>query len=366
MTNPLFVDFPRLKQNLPHRNFGTYPTPVERLAGLGKELGIKNLFIKRDDKSSDLYGGNKVRKLEFILADALAKGATRSISFGYAGSNFTLATAVFASRVGIRPISIHLPQPNAKYVRKNLLYQRLVGAELHQFPNMPLVIAGTLGITARCLLTTGRLPDIIPAGGSSPIGVIGGMSGVSELKRQIEAGLLPAPDLIYVTIGSSGTAASLALGVKALGLSTKVVAVRVSALQYASFPKAKELADGASRILARWEPAFEDLTLEEEDLTVIHDCIGDGYACFSEDGMAAVRLFREKCGIELEGTYTGKTAAALMHDAHAGRLADKTVLFWNTYNSVKIEQKTKGVDYRTLPRPYHRYFEEPYQPLEVK
>lgn len=365
MTNPLLAAFPALADKIPHRDFGTYPTAVERLTALEKELGIGRLYIKRDDKSSNVYGGNKVRKLEFILGDALKKKATHTIAFGYAGSNFTLAAAVFAKQVGLNPISLHLPQPNARYVQKNLLYQQLVGAELHQLPNTPAVVLGTLAICARCLVTTGRLPYIIAAGGSSPLGVIGGMSGVFELKRQIDEGLMPVPDIIYVTIGSSGTAASLALGVKAAGLPTRVVAVRVSDLQYASFPVAKRLADRAARILGRYEPAFAGLTLAESDLTVVHDCIGPGYACFSEDGMSAVRLFKKATAIDLDGTYTGKTAAAMIHDSHAGALKDKTVLFWNSYNSVKIQEKTKGVDYRKLPKNYHRYFETPYQPLEI-
>ncbi len=192
------------------------------------------------------------------------------------------------------------------------------------------------------------------------------MSGVCELKKQIEAGHIPTPDIIYVTIGSSGTAASLALGVKALGIPAHVRAVRVSDLQYASFEKARELAHKAARILAPFEVTFAGLELDSNDLEVVHNYIGPGYAHFTEKGMAAARLFKKTDGIELEGTYTGKTAAALIDDARKGLLKDKTVLFWNTYNSVKFEGKTKGVDYRTLPKPYHRYFEQEYQPLEIK
>jgi 1-aminocyclopropane-1-carboxylate deaminase/D-cysteine desulfhydrase-like pyridoxal-dependent ACC family enzyme len=365
MANPLFSAFPGLTDKIPHCDFGAYPTPVERLSGLGKELGLINLFIKRDDKSSDVYGGNKVRKLEFILGEALKRKARHTVAFGYAGSNFTLAAAIFAKRVGVTPISMHMPQPNARYVGKNLLYQKLISAELHELPNTAAVAAATLAISARCFVTTGKFPYIIAAGGSSPVGVIGGMSGVFELKEQIDRSLVPVPDVIYVTIGSSGTAASLALGVKALRLPSRVIAVRVSDLQYACFDKAKQLADGAARILGRYEPAFRDLTLEEKDLTVVHDCIGPGYACFSEDGMSAVRLVKKTDGIDLDGTYTGKTAAAMIHDARAGSLKGKTVLFWNSYNSVDIEKKTKGIDYRTLPKKYHRYFETAYQPLET-
>ena len=365
MTNALFTTFPALTDRIAHCDFGTYPTPIERLARLEKELGIGGLYIKRDDRSSNVYGGNKVRKLEVILGDAVARKARHTVAFGYSGSNFTLATAIFAARVGIKPISIHLPQPNARYVGKNLLYQKLIGTELHEFPNTAVATVGTLAIAARCLATTGRFPYIIAAGGSNPLGVIGGMSGLCEIKQQIDAGLMPTPDIIYVTIGSSGTAASLALGVTALRLPTKVIAVRVSELQYASFPKAKELAEAAARMLAPYEPAFRGISLTEETLTVVHDCMGPGYACFTEDGMSAVKLFKARGNILLDGTYTGKTAAAMIHSARAGELKKKVVLFWDSYNSVKIEERTKGVDYRTLPPKYHRYFEEPFQPLEI-
>jgi 1-aminocyclopropane-1-carboxylate deaminase/D-cysteine desulfhydrase-like pyridoxal-dependent ACC family enzyme len=365
MTNPLFCAYPGLSGKLPHRDFGTYPTPIERLSGLEKELGLSGLFVKREDMSSDLYGGNKVRKLEFILGEALARKASHTVAFGYAGSNFTLATAVFARQAGIKPISLHLPQPNARYVAKNLLYQQLIGTELHELPNTAAIALGTLAISVRCLVTTGRLPYVIAAGGSSPIGVVGGMSGVFELKQQIDQGLMPMPDIIYVTIGSSGTAASLALGVRAIGMPTLVRGVRVSDLTYASFEKSRELADGAVRILARHEPSFKNMAITADNLQVVHGYLGDGYAHFSREGMAAVHLFKEADGIELEGTYTGKTAAAMIDDARAGNLRGKTVLFWNSYNSVDIKTKTKGVDYRTLPRRYHRYFETPYQPLEI-
>ncbi len=365
MTNPLFTAFPALTGKIPHHDFGTYPTPVERLGRLEKELGIAKLFIKRDDKSSDVYGGNKVRKLEFILGDALAKRARHTIAFGYAGSNFTLATAVFATRVGIKPISMHLPQLNAKYVGKNLLYQKLIGAELHEFPNTAAVAAATLAISARCFVTTGRFPYIIAAGGSSPVGVIGGMSGLCELKQQIDDGLVPMPDLIYVTIGSSGTAASLALGVRALGMPTKVKAGRVSDLAYASFTKARQLARQAAGILAPYEPAFAGADIGPENLEVLHDCIGEGYACFRETAWPPSGSSRRPAASFWTAPTPARPRPPWSHDARAGLLKDKTVLFWNSYNSVKIEQKTRGVDYRTLPRKYHRYFEEPYQPLEI-
>ncbi len=366
MTHPLFSAYPKLEGKLPYIKLGNYPTKTERLSGLEGELGIKNIFIKRDDMCSDLYGGNKVRKLEFLLAEAKEKKARYTISVGYAGSNQTLASAVFAKKLGIKPISMHLPQRNARYVRKNLLYQKLLGAELHHYPNIPSIYIGLGVLSVKCLLKSGRLPFVIPPGASNPKGVIGVCGGIFELFTQIGQGLLPKPDLIYVPLGSCGTVAGLLLGIKALGLDIKIVAVAVAGRIYNNFDEIKRLFDGARKILVGLDPSFPDVKLDEKDVEINYDYLGDGYAKFTKEGMDAVRLVKKSDGIDLEGTYTGKAMACLIGDAKKGILSGKTTLFWNTYNSVDFKEKIRDIDYKTLPKIYHRYFEEDYQPLEIR
>jgi D-cysteine desulfhydrase len=354
-----------LKGNIPYIRFGNYPTPVERLKSLERELKAENLHIKREDKVSELYGGNKIRKLEFIIAEAKAAGASHAISFGFAGSNQTLASAVFAREAGITPISMHLRQPNAKYVRKNLLYQQLLGAEFHHYSGMATIYPGLVYVYVKCFLKTFRIPFIIPPGGSSGAGALG-MSGiVFELKSQIDAGILPAPDLIYIPFGSTGTAVGVALGILALGLKTKVKGIRVSGRDDCSFDTAKEVFAEAIEIAGRYVPKFKNFKLTGDILEVIDDYIGPGYAHFTKEGMAAVKLLKETDNVTLDGTYTGKAMAALIDDAEAGKLKGKNVLFINTYNSVDFSDRIKDVDYHDLPRPYHRYFEEEDQPLET-
>ena len=129
---PLFERYPGMKDKLDHVPLGSFPTPVESLERLGREIGVNDLYVKRDDLSGEAYAGNKVRKLEFVLARVLAKGAKEVLTFGYAGSNHATATAVYAEQLGLRSISMLLPQPNADYVRRNLLLSYRCNAELHQ------------------------------------------------------------------------------------------------------------------------------------------------------------------------------------------------------------------------------------------
>jgi 1-aminocyclopropane-1-carboxylate deaminase/D-cysteine desulfhydrase-like pyridoxal-dependent ACC family enzyme len=119
---PLFIHYPRLKEKLAYMPLGDFPTPVEKLERLGKKIGAGGLFSKRDDLSGKFYGGNKVRKLEFLLGQVRRKNAGEVLTFGFAGSNHALAMAIYAKDVGLRSISMLLRQPNAGYVRRNLFY----------------------------------------------------------------------------------------------------------------------------------------------------------------------------------------------------------------------------------------------------
>ncbi len=366
MPHVLFPAYEQLKRLIPYRSLGAFPTPVERLPGLESVLQVSPLFIKRDDRSSDEYGGNKVRKLEFILAEAVAKKKRHTITFGYAGSNHSLAVAVFARRLGLTPVSLHIPQPNAQYVRKNLLFQAFLGTELHHYRSMATIYAGTVLVFLKCFLKTGRLPYVIPPGGSNTVGMMGMVGAVLELQAQVDRGLLPEPDLVYVPLGSCGTAAGIALGAKALGWKTKIRAVRVSERKEADLRTVRDLFDGAAGKLRRLLPSFPAVELREGDFEVYEGYLGDGYAHFTRKGMDAVRRIAETDGIKLEGTYSGKAMAALIDDARAGKLANKVTVFWNTHNSVDFGDKIEGMDFRRLPRGYYPYFTEEDQPLEIR
>ncbi len=366
--NRLFEAYPKLRENLPHVSLASLPTPVERMERLetavGEALGEGQLYVKRDDLSCPRYGGNKVRKLEFLLGKA-AQGQPRTvITFGAAGSNHALATAIQCRELGLRPVSMLVGQPNARYVRKNLLMSHRVGTELHHAKGIPSVALSTLWQYARHTLTGGRPPLLVPVGGTSPVGLLGFVDAAFELKHQIEAGELPEPAVLYAASGTMGTVVGLMLGISAAGLRTRVVAVRVTDPQFTSMKKARRLFRGANDLLTKADPGFPRLPFPESEFTFRHEYYGDEYARYTEAGMQAVAEARDEGGIQLEGTYTGKTFAALLDDARSGALKDQTVLFWNTYNSADFSEEIEDMDYHALPKAFHRYFEEDVQPLD--
>jgi D-cysteine desulfhydrase len=332
---------------------------------------VADLYVKRDDLSGSLYGGDKPRKLEFLLADALRRSASHVMTFGAAGSNHALATALYARQLGMKCVSMLMPQANARYVRQNLLWSRLAGAELRlvgsglgTWDSIPRVYVASTQQMLVHRLRDGRLPAVIAPGGSSLLGTVGFVNAAFELREQAGKGELPEPDCMYVAAGSVGTAAGLALGLRAAGLKTKVLAVRVTDGGFASPRRLVDLASRTSRLLRGLDSSFPDVGFLNARAEIRNDCCGGGYAVFSEERMAAVSLMWEREGIRLDGTYTGKTLAALSADAAAGALKGKTVLFWNTLNSVRAPPAISAVDYHELPGRFHRFFEQPVQPLD--
>jgi 1-aminocyclopropane-1-carboxylate deaminase/D-cysteine desulfhydrase-like pyridoxal-dependent ACC family enzyme len=133
---PLFEVYPKLKGMVPWKPIGNFPTPVRKLESLGEHTGISEFYLKNDSQSSALYGGNKVRKLEFLLADALEKEASTVITVGAAGSNHVLATSIFAKKFGMKAVGILFDQPPAAYVRRNLLLNLYFNTEIFYASSM--------------------------------------------------------------------------------------------------------------------------------------------------------------------------------------------------------------------------------------
>lgn len=291
---------------------------------------------------------------------------TEVITFGFAGSNHALATAIYARQLGLKSISMLMPQPNTHYLRSNLLMSHYRGAELHQYYNMPLLAMGTIYQLFRHKLKSGRFPQIVAAGGSSLLGVIGFVNAAFELKEQILEGTIPEPDIIYVALGTTGTAAGLILGLKAVNLKSRVISVRVVDKKFANIRKIAKLFFKTASLLHSKDPSFPKLEFSEKDIDIKNDFLGRQYALFTEEGMKAIDLMYKNEGIKLDGTYTGKAFAALIDDAERQDLRGKVILFWNTYNSRDFTDILTTVDYHKLPQCFHRYFEEEVQPLDTR
>ena len=349
---PLFKRYPELEGILPRIPLGNFPTPVQRLSHLGHD----NLWIKRDDLSSGIYGGNKVRKLEFILADAIKKGCDKVITMGGIGTNHGLATAIFCHELGLRCKLLLFHQPVNAYVKRNMLLFLKYGAEL-------VYIKGAFR-TAATLLLTQRLLNpqayIIGAGGSSPLGTLGIVNAMFELKEQIKAGLLPEPRYIFCPLGSNGTMAGLSLGAMLAGLSTTVIGVRVTMeavgpVAIATTKTVGNLMQKTYELLKKTSRSVPDITIPPQ--RVIGGYVGDGYGCATKECRDALALMNDREGITLDPTYTAKTFAALCDFIKTPGHEKEPILFWHTYSSADMTDQAQSIDYLELPQALRRIYE---------
>lgn len=359
-STPFFERFPALAGRLPHTPIGVFPTPVHPLAWLAREIGpVASAHVKDDGVSSSLYGGNKVRKLEFVLGEALRRGAREVMTFGFAGSNHAAATAVHAAALGLRSISMLLPQARAPYVAANLEVSAAVGAELHYYRTLPNLAVGIVQQTATHQLRTGRRPFVIAPGGSSPLGTVGFVAAAFELAAQLVHESLPPPDVVYVPLGSCGTAVGLAIGLAVSRMPTSVVAVRVTEQNHANEQKATKLWRETVALLRTVDPSFPSVELDRSRLAIRDDFFGGCYASVTPAAAEAIELMRSNEGIDLDGTYTGKTLACLISDCRRGALAGRHVLFWNTYNAADLSCAAARATRDRLPRALQAYLAGP-------
>ena len=347
--------FPTLAR-VPRYALTALPTPVQPLARLGRRRELAALWIKRDDLSGPLYGGNKPRKLEWLLGAARQRARGGVITFGGIGTHHGLATAICARDAGLRTVLVLLPQPVTDHVRHCLLLDHAVGAELHLASSVAGVASRALRLCGIALLQ-GRPLGIIPTGGTSALGVIGYVNAACELAEQVRAGAVPEPDAIFTPLGSGGTVAGLALGCRLAGLRSRVVGVLVTDILPPSRGRLAGLARAALRRLRRASSDVPPIALGADDIVIVRDYLGARYGATTDAGLAAQRLLLEEEGIALETTYTAKCMAALLDLAARPPYRGQTLLFWNTYSSVDVDAAVGPLpDWRTLPAEFHRFF----------
>ncbi|MFW9827029.1 MAG: 1-aminocyclopropane-1-carboxylate deaminase/D-cysteine desulfhydrase [Candidatus Thorarchaeota archaeon] len=369
----LFDLFPKLKEKILWIPILTNtPTPVERLVNLEKYLKLDEaqIYIKRDDKNHQIYGGNKLRKFEFLFANALQKKEKKAIvTYGGIGTHHGLATAIICRNFK-PPIKCDLflyKQPLTKQVQESLLLFNYFGAKLH-------LSKTDLGSFIKALFfwIFHRTYDFILPGGSpvfgrgTPLGIVGFIEATLELKQQINMGIIPEPDIIFVAGGTTGTAAGLVAGCKLLGLKSKIYCVAV----YKDFlANAKNLARNANKalkFLKKADNCFPKIKISKNDFKIVKGYLGPGYGFNTPEGQKAVdtifKLEGVEKGFKLETTYTGKTMAAMIDILKKDENKAKIVLFWNTYNSNNLDEflKETNFDYKVLPKKFHKFFGETY------
>jgi len=333
----LFRKFPGLSGKVPWTALGTFPTPVARMDRLGEKLGCERLYIKRDDLSGEDYGGNKVRKLEFCLADARDRGRSEVITAGAVGSNHVLATTIYCRKLGLKTAGIFVPQPVQEYLKTNILCNCTLGCKIIYSDKEYKAFARAGWVYLSDWVRYRKRPYLLWAGGSSTLGVLGYVEAALEIADQVKRGEMPEPEFIFVPVGSAGTLAGMLVGVKLAGLESTPVGVRVYDRSFANEKIAAFLANRALKYLRGKDRSVPAVGVSAHEIFMMHDYFGPGYAHFTEKGVRAVELLEELEGVKLDGTYTGKTMAALI-DFMSPEARRRTVtLFVNTYNSKPLD-----------------------------
>lgn len=359
---------------IPRTQLGFFPTPLHRLDNLSRELGV-NLWIKRDDfTGSNLYGGNKTRKLEFLMGHAREIGAEYVITYGATQSNHVMQTAWAAAKCGLKFIAYlaAMVEPDMDDLKGNMLLDKIYGAELHIiYPEEGESFEDTerrsfvLGREhAKKLTDSGHLCYDIPMGGANEYGSLGYINAMvelggqlDELKSQAGAGIQAGqplreafcPKYLYHATGSGGTMAGIVAGNKLLGMGMEVHSMLTIPMEDTTHYVANgmELACGALELIGVDVAGGQDVRdgqatrdgdagtlMETSDFIVDASHAGDAYEVPSQEGSEAIKLLARKEGILVDPVYTGKAFAGMLADIRQGRIPQGAdVIFLHTGGS---------------------------------
>jgi D-cysteine desulfhydrase family pyridoxal phosphate-dependent enzyme len=296
------------------------PTPVQELSRLRATLGGgPRLLAKRDDAIPFGFGGNKVRKLEFAVAQAIAEGADTIVTVGGIQSNHARATAAAAAKLGLQCVLILNGVPPIR-PSGNLLLDQLLGAEVEYIPSRNERAEASEQVLAR-LREEGRQPFFIPLGASSPIGALGFVAAMAELVEQEMV-----PDVIVHACSSGGTQAGLVAGAALHSLKTRIIGVSAD-------DPAEVIATNVRRII----DGIDRFHMLHGEIEVDDTRVGDGYGIPTQESREAQELAAQTEALFVDHTYTAKALGAVIAYIREGRFTeDQTVLFWHTGGQVAL------------------------------
>ncbi len=318
---------------IPRVRLASLPTPLEEMPNFCKKLGGPHVLIKRDDNTGLAFGGNKARKLEFLIADARMKGADTLITTGAVQSNHARMTVAAARRVGMRAVLVLQEiESEPGGCDGNLLLDFLMGADI-RLVNPPSgkdpkarsqAMQKAMEGVASELRDSGHVPYIIPSGGSNPTGALGYANAVLELIAQANEVGVGVTHIVHAS-GGGGTQSGLLLGALALNTGIKVVGISVSSDRNYLSERITNIIQGSGRLLGIDLPPIGD------NITVIDDYVPPGYGYLTSEVADAIRFVAETEGILLDPVYTGKAMYGMMDMIKNGYFAeDDTIVFFHT------------------------------------
>jgi D-cysteine desulfhydrase len=332
VTALLHERFPALRDTIPHARLADPPSPVRRLRALATGPG-PDVWVKDDGAYGAPHGGNKVRKLEWIIPDVEARDRRTVVTVGGLATNHGLATAVWGRTRGLRTALALVDQPVDDHVREQVERIRRSGAHVYRtrgkyrtYLAAPWILLRHTDLRAR------RPPYFLPVGGSSPLGCLGYVEAGLELAGQVAREELPEPAQVVVALGSGGTAAGLAAGLRIAGLRTRVVGIVVNDRTPVDARTVARLANRTLALMRRRgaDPGVQPIA--PADLSSERAWLGRGYGHRTPEAEHARDLARRREGLLLDPVYTAKAMAALIALRERGAF-DGPVLFWNTYGA---------------------------------
>lgn len=310
-----------LTDRLPRLSIAHLPTPLEPLPRLTAQLGGPHLWVKRDDQTGLATGGNKARKLEFLVADALQNGADTLITCGAAQSNHARQTAAAAAKFGLHRVLV-LRGTEPAHIQGNLLLDHLLGAEVVWSGDHP--PDQLMETVAHRLSEEGRHPYLVPYGGSNPIGASGYVAAMEELAAQCRLRDVAFDHIVFAS-SSGGTQAGLTVAARATQFPARILGITVDLPAQRLRPI---LADLATTTAAHLDL---ELALSPVDFEVNDDYLGGGYGVVSDLERHAIRTLAQAEGILLDPVYTGRAFGGLLDLIRRGTFhPGENILFWHT------------------------------------
>jgi len=349
---PLVKKFPKLKA-LPHVNLVNAPTPVEKMVKSNKVLGGMNIWIKRDDLTNPKYGGNKLRKYEFVIPYLQKKKKKRILTVGGLGTNHGLANVIIARDFNIKTSLYLVDQPLTEHVRDNLLCDHYYGAELNYTKD----VKGTAYHLLKDLISDWS-SYYLCVGASNSVGTIGFINAGLELAEQIKKGDIPEPDKIFIAVGSMGMVLGLFIGLELAGLGTKIMGICVSDVKYNSAKKLQKLTRKTLKRLRKFDKTIPDVSNKLfERLFLERAFFGGEYGRYTYEGLEAIEIAKND-GIELDPVYTGKVFSGMIdYCRKTPNAKNETILYWHSKNSVDLSPIYNSVNYKDLPKKFHQFFD---------
>lgn len=309
----------------PRVHLAHLPTPLEPMKRLSKELGVE-IWIKRDDCTGMSTGGNKTRKLEFLMAEAIEQGADMVMTQGATQTNHGRQTAAYAAKLGLGChilLEDRTGYNNPNYnTNGNVLLDHLHGATTQKFSaghDMP----GEMEKAAGKMRAEGKNVYVIPGGGSNPTGALGYVNCAFELLGQVNTSGMKIDRIVHAT-GSSGTQAGLVAGMSAMNAQIPILGIGTRAPQ----PKQEQMVyDLACKTVEKLGCAG---VVKREDVIANTDYVGDGYGLPTASGIEAIHMFAELEGILLDPCYSAKGAAGMIDLARKGHFKDERIVFLHT------------------------------------